>query len=227
MACATKSAPKWCTRTTKRMGVPSISTQPPSDRQKGSKQEARRTLASRGAFTHAICFSCTKSLIIRSIIHKARATGVFVSWATARLQREYLLSDQIRDRPLRPNFSTEHRRARGMNHIRSKIIKPTERVPFSVCLSHLIKQIWQGSRMRCAHNEVSGVSLIECVQGRGWCSQSHLSAAVCTEVRGSTTGMQCPHTPVHPERRSRWLHTRREADHIEMSSHCCTNTALD
>lgn len=82
--------------------------------------------------------------------------------------------------------------------------------------------------MLFANNEVSGVSvsLIECVQRKGWYSESHLSAAVCTEVRGSTTGMQCPHTPVHLGRRSR-LHTRREADHIEMSSHCCTTTTLD
>lgn len=48
------------------------------------------------------------------------------------------------------------------------------------------------------HQVVSGVSVsfMECVQRKGWYSESHLSAAVCTEVRGSTPGMQCPHMPV-------------------------------
>lgn len=84
------------------------------------------------------------------------------------------------------------------------------------------------SRLLCAHNGFSGVSvsLIEGVQRKGWCPESHLSAAVCTKVRASTTGMQCPHTPVHPGRRSRRLHTPAEADRIEMSAHCCTNTTL-
>lgn len=59
------------------------------------------------------------------------------------------------------------------------------------------------------------VSVIERVQHKERYSGSHLSAAVCTEARGSTTAIQCPCTPVHLEGRSCVLLTQRTASYRE------------
>ena len=44
------------------------------------------------------------------------------------------------------------------------------------------------------------ICIIEHVCPKERYSESHLSAAVCTEAKGGTTGMQCLYTPVHLEK---------------------------
>lgn len=44
-------------------------------------------------------------------------------------------------------------------------------------------------------------------------SESHLSAAVCTEARGGTTDTHCLHAPVHLEKGTRRTHTHRTRAH--------------
>lgn len=51
--------------------------------------------------------------------------------------------------------------------------------------------------------------IIESIWPKERHSESHLSAAVCTEARGGTTGMQCLYTPVHLEAGTWRLHIHR------------------
>ena len=75
----------------------------------------------------------------------------------------------------------------------------------SICVSACV---YNSVFEMCRTTEVS-ICIIECVWPKERYSESHLSAAVCTEARGGTTGMQCLYKPVHLERGTWRLHTHR------------------